>query len=148
MLSRCYSPGDYHGEWYRDRGIGVCDAWRNDFSAFYDWALENGYADDLTIERKDNDKGYSPDNCEWLTILEQCHNRGLFKTNTSGFAGVQWRPDCNKWRAVITVNYKRIRLGVFSEKSDAIAARKSAEEKYWGRSVGCAVLHSGGDDNG
>lgn len=75
MKTRCYNPknSDYHN--YGGRGITVCDEWRNDFKAFYDWAIANGYRDDLSIDRKDVNKGYSPDNCRWATDLEQARNK-------------------------------------------------------------------------
>ena len=52
-----------HYENYGGRGITVCDEWKEDFMAFYEWSMQNGYADNLTLDIKDNDKGYSPDNC-------------------------------------------------------------------------------------
>ena len=61
--------------YYYEKGIRVCDEWQNDFIAFRDWAYANGYAEDLTIDRIDNSKGYGPDNCRWITNAEQQANR-------------------------------------------------------------------------
>lgn len=72
MRYRCKDPKnmDYFG-----RGIKVCTAWRNDFYTFQEWALDNGYQDSLVIDRKNNDKGYSPSNCRWVTPLQNSANR-------------------------------------------------------------------------
>lgn len=75
MKTRCYNTSDFHFERWGARGITVCDEWKNDFKAFYDWAMSNGYSDDLSIDRIDNDKGYSPDNCRWATAKEQNNNK-------------------------------------------------------------------------
>ncbi len=53
----------------------MCDEWKNDFQAFYDWSMSHGYAEDLTIDRIDNDKNYDPNNCRWITNKEQARNK-------------------------------------------------------------------------
>ena len=75
MIRRTENPKskDYH--LYGARGIKICDEWRNDYESFEKWSLENGYADNLTIDRKDNFKGYCPSNCRWATRKEQSENK-------------------------------------------------------------------------
>jgi len=75
MLSRCYNPNATGYKNYGARGITVCDEWRNDFKAFYDWAMSHGYSDDLTIDRINNDSNYEPTNCRWVDSKTQSTNR-------------------------------------------------------------------------
>ena len=73
MRDRCDNPKHVHYSNYGGRGIKICEKWYN-FSVFQDWAKANGYADNLTLDRIDNDKGYSPDNCRWTDRVTQQNN--------------------------------------------------------------------------
>ena len=74
MKKRCYNPNDKRYNRYGGRGIKICDEWL-DFQTFYDWAIAHGYKKGLSIERKNVDGNYEPDNCCWITIQEQARNR-------------------------------------------------------------------------
>lgn len=67
MIKRCYNLNDSHYKSYGAKGIEVCNEWLQDFNSFKAWALANGYSKELHIHRKVNSKGYSPDNCIFIT---------------------------------------------------------------------------------
>lgn len=78
MKQRCYNPNDRAYKWYggrTDNPITVCEEWKNDVNVFWDWAMNNGYSENLTLDRIDNDKGYSPENCRWVDMKTQASNR-------------------------------------------------------------------------
>ena len=85
---RCYNTKNKDYTLYGGRGIKLCDEWNNretvrdiegnntkGFLAFKKWALENGYTDNLTVDRIDVNGDYSPENCKWVTQKEQCNNK-------------------------------------------------------------------------
>lgn len=70
MKKRCYNPKNKDYKWYGGKGIKVCDDWKVSYTNFKEWALSNGYADNLTIDRVDSNKDYEPSNCQWITQSE------------------------------------------------------------------------------
>lgn len=74
MKKRCLNKNDKRYESYGGRGISVCTEWLQ-FEVFYNWSVQSGYKDGLQIDRIDNDKGYSPKNCRWVTSLQQACNK-------------------------------------------------------------------------
>lgn len=75
MKQRCNNPNREAYKDYGGRGIAICDEWKDNFEAFYEWAMANGYSDDLEIDRRDNDGDYEPSNCQWVTRGIQANNR-------------------------------------------------------------------------
>ena len=75
MKGRCYCVTDAKYNQYGARGITVCDEWKDNYNSFLSWSLNNGYTDELTIERIDVNGNYTPDNCKFITMSEQTKNK-------------------------------------------------------------------------
>ena len=97
MKDRCLCKTNKDYPRYGGRGITICEEWVNDVETFYKWSIPNGWREGLTLDRRDNDKGYCPDNCRWTPRKEQQNNRGshnrllTFKGKTQTV--VQWAED-------------------------------------------------------
>jgi len=75
IKSRCYNNKEDSYKNYGGRGITMCDDWKNSFVSFMNWALKNGYSDELSIERNDVNGNYEPSNCTWIPLNRQSANR-------------------------------------------------------------------------
>ena len=112
MKQRCSpSCSEQQYDRYYGRGIRVCEEWENDFSAFKEWALNNGYSDELSIDRIDNDGNYEPSNCRWVGEKEQSNNRSTSKFltyNGETMTVAQWAEKLNMNRSTL---YQSLRRG-------------------------------------
>jgi hypothetical protein len=91
MRRRCSKPNRAGYKNYGGRGITVCPEWDNAFVVFYNWAMDNGYNDNLTIERVDVNRGYCPGNCKWIPKSLQNHNlRTTLKISAFGILKDAW----------------------------------------------------------
>lgn len=124
MLNRCYNPRVERYREYGGRGIKVCSEW-HDPKAFCEWALANGYKDDLSIDRIDVNGDYCPENCRWVTMTEQARNRRVFKNKTLP-VGVS-ATDSGRYSAHITAGYKVRHLGTFDTAEEASEAYQRAK---------------------
>lgn len=108
MKNRCYNVKQAEYSNYGGRGIKVCCEWRDSFIAFKDWAIANGYKEDLTIDRIDVNGNYEPSNCRWITKREQQFN----KTNTRYFEYKGQKKCLSEWAEIFGINkptlYNRI----------------------------------------
>lgn len=75
MKQRCYNPNCREYEHYGGRGISVCEEWKNSVAEFAKWAYANGYKENLTLDRIDNDGNYEPNNCRWVSMEVQENNK-------------------------------------------------------------------------
>ena len=129
MKERCYLESYAEPEYYRDRGIVVCDRWINSFENFLEDMGER--PDGMTLDRIDVNKGYFKENCRWADPTIQAYNSRKRSDNTSGRTGVH----ANKkggWDAFITYYKETIKLANNVSFEEACKAREDAEIKYYG----------------
>lgn len=124
MWDRCTNPEHKNYEEYED--LTICERWRD----FENFLLDMGEKPQgLSLDRKDNNKGYSKDNCRWASWSEQSHNRRINSNNKSGLKGVFFSPTYKRWIAEGRKEGPKIRLYYGTSLLDACASRKSWELK-------------------
>ena len=124
MKSRCYNKKTKGYKHYGARGITVCDEWKLDAGAFVKWGLLNGWVYGLEIDRINNDEGYSPENCRFVTRIINSNNKRRQK-NSGRFIGVRLRRRCVQYTAQISHNGRNKLIGSFPSAIDAAVARDS-----------------------
>lgn len=124
---RCFNKNDKIYHYYGGRGITICDEWLDKdkgFMNFYNWAMENGYRDGLTIDRIDVNGNYEPSNCRWVDMKVQSNNRRsnkIIEINNEKHTLVEWR----RINGVSsTTYYRRIKKGMSVEKALTIPTKK------------------------
>ena len=117
MKDRCYNSNNKNYKNYGGRNITVCNEWKNDFILFYNWAMNNGYKEDLTIDRIDVNGNYEPNNCRWATIKQQENN----KRNNHILYYNNEKHNITEWASILGINrniiYDRLRYGWTVEKA-------------------------------
>lgn len=104
MRQRCNIETNKLFRYYGGRGIKVCDEWNKDFISFYNWAIKNGYQDNLTIDRIDVNGDYEPSNCCWIPQKEQCRNR----RNTIYVTHDGQKKPLSEWAEILEIPYSRL----------------------------------------
>ena len=134
MKGRCNTKSCSFYEQYGGRGIKVCPEWEHDFQAFYDWSMANGYRDDLTIDRIDNDGNYCPENCRWVTVTENARNRPCASRITvDGVTRTR-----NEWAEIIGMKPAALRSAIRRGRDPETYIReklKEIEKKERGRHI-------------
>ena len=117
MKKRCYNSNDTYYKYYGGKGIKVCQEWLDDYMNFYNWAIQNGYDENAeymqcTIDRKNYNGDYCPENCRWVTNSVQAINKSnTLKYEINGITKSlnEW---CVEYGIKYSVVYNRLRTGV------------------------------------
>lgn len=104
MKARCNNPNEKVYKYYGGKGIKLATEWENDFLQFRQWALQNGYSDNLTIERIDVSGNYCPENCKWITKIEQQKN----KTTTLYYEYMGFILKLKEWAMIYDIDYQTL----------------------------------------
>lgn len=118
IKTRCYNQNACNYCYYGGRGIVVCDEWKRDFSAFYDWAMKHGYNDSLSIDRINNDGMYSPDNCRWVSNdVQQANKRNNHYVTINGIT-----KSLTEWSRIYHIDSRAVNRRVNASHWDPVKA--------------------------
>ena len=110
VKDRCYRTKNKDYQHYGDRGIKVCQEWLDDFMSFYNWAINNGYQENLTIDRIDVNGNYEPDNCRWVDQKTQTNNKrnSVYLTYEGKTQTItQWADELNCNRSAMYIRHRK-----------------------------------------
>lgn len=132
MIDRCENPNNHNYYKYGAKGIRVCEEWKEDKTIFFEWAFSHGYSPELTIDRKDNSLGYTPQNCRWVTYKRQNNNR----SNNRIIEAFGERKTMAEWAEAVNIPYPTIiaridRYGWNAERALSTKVRRA--RKWFGR---------------
>ncbi len=117
MKTRCYNQNHHSYVNYGGRRVTICEEWLDDYQVFRTWALDNGYRENLSIDRIDFDGNYKPGNCRWVTQEVQANNQRLRKDNKTGYKGI------SKRGVVFVVDHKGCYIGTYDDIETAILVK-------------------------
>lgn len=148
MKSRCYDETDRRYSDWGGRGITICREWLDDADAFLRWAENSGYKPGLTLDRKNNDEGYSPDNCRWVTIAENNQNRRSSRFYTINGETKNLQQWCNEYSVSRSMVNKRLEMGWDILRALTAPKRGRSVDALIGRKFGwLSVISYAGVDN-
>lgn len=125
IKQRCLNPNNPSYEYYGKRGIKICKEWLDDLMNFYNWSMDNGYEDSLSIDRIDVNGNYEPSNCRWATMKEQANNTR--NNHIVSYKGEEHT--ISEWADILNLDYKTVSRRISTEGWDAERAFNTPLQK-------------------